>query len=68
MLKRYCAKHGFEGQDYCPGCFPDPPEPRASRATDPVFVEAARRRFDPETPEEREAFWEKIGATREGKG
>jgi hypothetical protein len=42
-------------------------EHRASRAPDPAFVEAARRRFDPETPGEREAFWEKIGATREGK-
>jgi len=42
-------------------------EHRASRMPDPVFVEAARRKFDPETPEEREAFWQKVGAVREGK-
>ena len=60
----------------CPGCLagyralsgaPASGEHRASRAPDPAFVEAARRRFDPETPEQREAFWQKIGAVREGK-
>ena len=61
----------------CPKCFREDcrcvaialgrDAPRASRAPDPAFVEAARRKFDPETPEVREAFWQKIGAVREGK-
>jgi hypothetical protein len=58
---------GFPGKRFNSVCFEDVEEPRCSRAPDPAFIEAARRRFDPETPAEREAFWEKIGAVREGK-
>jgi hypothetical protein len=42
-------------------------EHRASRMPDPVFVEAARRKFDPETEDEKEAFLERMGVVREGK-
>jgi hypothetical protein len=38
--------------------------PEGVEPIDPLFLDAVFKEF---TPEEREAFWEKIGAVREGK-
>jgi hypothetical protein len=66
---RYCeCGNMLDGNGCCRRCECEPPqEHRGSRALDADFREAAATGFAPMTPEEREAFWQKVGAVREGK-